>query len=43
MLCRGARDVQLTYFTSMGVIKEPTDEAWEAKVQELGLRKKKTK
>lgn len=27
-LCRGARDVQLAYFYKLGVIPEPTDEAW---------------
>lgn len=38
-LCRGARDLQLQYFTAIGFIDAPTDEAWEAKVQELGLGK----
>jgi hypothetical protein len=27
-LCRGYRDLQLTIFHRMGVISEPTDEAW---------------
>lgn len=35
--CRGARNLQLKYFTSIGFIHEATDEAWEAKVKELGL------
>lgn len=37
-LCRGARDVQLNYFAAIGFIQEPTDEAWEAKCAELGLK-----
>lgn len=28
-LCRGARDFQLQLFTVLGVIKEPTDAAWD--------------
>ena len=40
-LCRGARDEQLRFFHAIKVIDEPTDEAWEKKVIELGLRKKK--
>jgi hypothetical protein len=28
MLCRGARDIQLTVFHALGVIDAPTDEAW---------------
>lgn len=28
-LCRGARDFQLQIFHRLGVIDEPTDEAWE--------------
>jgi len=27
-ICRGARDVQLRAMAAMGVIAEPTDEAW---------------
>ena len=27
-LCRGARDLQLMFFYRLGVISEPTDEAW---------------
>lgn len=27
-ICRGAREVQLEMFANMGVITEPTDEAW---------------
>lgn len=38
-LCRGARDLQLLMFARMGFISEATDEAWEQKVQECGLRK----
>lgn len=36
-LCRGARDLQLNAFHTMGFITAPTDEAWEAKCRELGL------
>lgn len=28
LICRGARDYQLTIFHRLGVIDEPTDEAW---------------
>jgi len=28
-LCRGARDVQLKWMHRLGVISEPTDEAWK--------------
>ncbi len=37
MLCRGARDLQLKYFTAIGFLDKPTDEAWESKRKELGL------
>ena len=37
-LCRGARDLQLKYFYSIGFISAPTDEAWAAKCQEMGLK-----
>lgn len=36
-LCRGARDIQLRVFASMGFIDAPTDEAWDAKRKELGV------
>lgn len=36
-LCRGARDLQLRFFAAVGVISEPTDEAWAAAVMERGL------
>ena len=36
-LCRGARDLQLQVFAALGVIKEPTDAAWEAACKERGL------
>jgi hypothetical protein len=35
LACRGARDLQLKYFCAMGVLKEPTDEAWEKKWKEI--------
>lgn len=28
-LCRGARNFQLNFFYRLGVIKEPTDQAWD--------------
>lgn len=34
-LCRGARDVQLNYFVSLGFIEAPTDAAWAKKVASL--------
>jgi hypothetical protein len=36
--CRGARDVQLRFFYNVGVIKEPTDESWNAKREEIRRR-----
>lgn len=36
-LCRGARNHQLVIYHRLGVIEAPTDEAWAAKVKELGL------
>jgi len=27
-VCRGTRDLQLRYFTSLGLLKEPTDAEW---------------
>lgn len=39
-LCRGARDIQLGVFCALGVLSEPTDQAWdrawEAMQQEAG-------
>jgi hypothetical protein len=36
-LCRGARDFQLKLVHRLGIITEPTDEAWSNKATELGL------
>lgn len=36
-LCRGARDHQLTLFHRLGLLDEPTDEAWERQCQKQGL------
>lgn len=36
-LCRGARDIQLKMFATLGVIDAATDEAWRAKRQEMKL------
>ncbi len=38
-LCRGARNFQLEVFARLGVIKEPTDEAWDKRCQSMGLVK----
>lgn len=37
-ICRGSRDVQLQMFHSIGVIDAPTDEAWNNKRVEIGMR-----
>lgn len=34
-LCRGARNLQLEYFKSIGFLKEATDEAWAKKLAEI--------
>lgn len=36
-LCRGARDYQLMIFHRLGFLSAPTDEAWQAKRDELGI------
>jgi hypothetical protein len=36
-LCRGARDFQTQALYRMGFLSAPTDEAWMAKMIELGL------
>lgn len=38
LACRGARDLQLKYFAAMGFIEAPTDEAWDKKKREMGLK-----
>lgn len=35
LVCRGARDIQLKMFAALGVISEPTDEAWAVKWKEM--------
>lgn len=37
MFCRGARDVQLRFFSAIKFISEPTDEAWATKRAELSV------
>lgn len=37
-VCRGARDLQLELFASMGFLAEPTDEAWNEKRVEIGMQ-----
>ena len=36
-LCRGARDLQIQFFYRLGFLDAPTEAAWEAKRQELGV------
>jgi hypothetical protein len=38
-LCRGARDIQLKAYHAIGFIEAATDEAWDKKCRELGLKK----
>lgn len=38
-LCRGARDIQLQVFASLGVIVAPTDEAWDDGRERIGLKR----
>lgn len=38
-LCRGARDVQLAVYAAIGYIEAATDEAWDKKCREIGLKK----
>lgn len=37
LACRGARNLQLQVFFSLGFLEAPTDAAWEKKAMELGL------
>lgn len=39
-LCRGARDLQIRYFVSIGFLKEATDEAWAKKLAEMNAQRK---
>jgi len=34
-VCRGARNLQLQFFHGIGFIEEATDEAWDAKFEEV--------
>lgn len=36
-ICRGARDFQIQALYRMGILDAPTEKAWEAKRQELGI------
>lgn len=38
LACRGARDIQLQLFAAIGFIEAPTDEAWEKKKKQMGLK-----
>jgi hypothetical protein len=40
-LCRGARDVQLQYFTAIGFLPKPTDACWAKKLAELRAKQNK--
>jgi len=37
-ICRGARDVQLEALAALGFLDAPTDQAWDRKRRELGLK-----
>lgn len=37
-VCRGARDLQLLMFASLGVLSEATDDAWNEQRIEIGLK-----
>lgn len=41
-ICRGSRDIQLKYFVSMGLLHEPTDEAWAKKWAEISKHERHT-
>lgn len=36
-ICRGARDIQLEQFHVIGLLPQPTDEAWNDKREDMGL------
>lgn len=36
-ICAGARAVQLRWFAMIGFIAAPTEEAWQAKCDEMGI------
>jgi len=35
ILCRGTRKLQIEFFTTLGVLDEPTDECWERTLKAL--------
>ena len=37
-LCRGARDEQLQMFHRIGFLEEATDESWQKKCREMGIK-----
>ena len=37
-ICRGARDVQLSFMATAGVIDAPTDEAWNSARARIGMK-----
>lgn len=43
MLCRGARDMQLQMFAASGFLESPTDEAWNKKCKEMGIKSNRCK
>lgn len=40
-ICRGGRTIQLRWFYSLGIIEEPTDEAFNQAVAEVELKRNK--
>ena len=39
LICRGSRNFQLRFVAALGIISEPTDEAWTRKVQQMEARR----
>lgn len=37
-ICRGSRDIQLTFFESIGVIDKATDKAWNDQREKIGYK-----
>ena len=42
-ICRGARDVQLEFFTQLGILDAPTDEAWNDAREQCGFPRQEIK
>jgi hypothetical protein len=42
-ICRGARNIQIRMFVSMGLLNEPTDEAWAKTLKQIRDANKRKK